>query len=213
MNDINKASLEGQKEWLEQFYRDMYLQIGFGPRQNVYYMSMIIKYLDKRVERFLTDHESTIADVGCAMGYGTILLVKSFPLARVYGLEVNETAAAGGQERFPAISFINNKDGFIDGLYDVVISSHCLEHYLDPAELLNDLLKASRKYCVVMVPYNENPPLNKHLCTITEATFPDSVKIQEKEYVKISSVVYEASRELSRNDLIQVTYETMAVPL
>lgn len=78
---------------------------------------------------------------------------------------------------------------------------------MDPVEILYDLLRASRKYCIVMVPYNEDPPLNKHLCTITEETFPERLEIEGQEYVKISCVVYEANRELSRNDLIQVTYE------
>jgi len=209
MNEINKESLAGQKEWLDHFYQDMYLQVGFGPRQNAYYMNMIIKNLDYRVIKFLKEEPASIVDVGCAMGYGTILLRDTFPLARLYGIEVNETAVAGGREKFPEITFIHNRDGLIDGIYDIVISSHCLEHYLDPIELLADLLKISCRYCIVMVPYNEDPPQNKHLCTINDATFPEQLEIEGKQYVKISSIVYGADRELSRNDLIQVTYEVI----
>jgi len=209
MNEINKESLAGQKEWLDHFYQEMYLQVGFGPRQNEYYMNMIIKNLDDRVIKFLKEAPASIVDVGCAMGYGTILLGDIFPLAKLYGIEVNETAVAGGRERFPQITFIHNRDGLIDGLYDIVISSHCLEHYLDPQELLADLLRISCRYCIVMVPYNEDPPQNKHLCTITENTFPDKLVVEGKHYIKISSVIYGADRELSRNDLIQVTYEVI----
>ncbi|MDD2621188.1 MAG: class I SAM-dependent methyltransferase [Syntrophomonadaceae bacterium] len=207
MNDINKNSLADQREWLEEFYREIYLQVGFGPRQNAYYMEEIIKHLDQRVIDFLNTFKTNILDMGCAMGFGTIKLAESFPLSKVFGLDVCKTAIDGGGAKFPGINFLFNFDGLIVNDYDVIISSHCLEHYLDPLDILLDMLERTHKYCIIMVPYNEIPLLNKHLATITEDTFPEKIILEQKEFKKISNLVFAGDRQFCRNDMIQMVYE------
>lgn len=207
MNKINQESLASQRDWLEKFYREIYLEVGFGPRQNAYYMDEIIKHLDKRVVDYLDSQPRKVLDMGCAMGYGTIKLWEAFPQTRVFGLEVCESAVIGGRERFPQINFLYNYHGCIEHDYDLIISSHCLEHYRDPVDILIDMLAKTNKYCIIMVPYNEVPLLNKHLATIDEDTFPEHIVLGQSQFKKISNLVYAGDRNFCRNDMIQMVYE------
>lgn len=207
MNELNQNALEGQREWLEQFYNEIYLQVGFGPRQNAYYMEELIKHLDPQVIHYINSAPVSILDSGCAMGYGTIKLREAFPTASIFGMDICETAVKGGISRFPQIRFFFNPQGVIEEPFDVIISSHCLEHYTDPLDILIDMLKMTRKYCIVMVPYNENPPINKHLCTIIENTFPDEIMLGSSEYQKINTVIFPGDRQYCRNDNIQFVFE------
>ncbi|MEN6324662.1 MAG: class I SAM-dependent methyltransferase [Syntrophomonas sp.] len=207
MNRINQESLASQRDWLEKFYREIYLEVGFGPLQNAYYMDEIIKHLDKRVVDYLNSKPRSILDMGCAMGYGTIKLLEAFPQARVFGLEVCESAVTGGRSRFSQIDFLYDYHGRIEQDYDLIISSHCLEHYRDPLDILLDMLAKANKYCIIMVPYNEIPLLNKHLATIDDDTFPEEILHDGKEFKKISNLVYAGNRNYCRNDMIQMVYE------
>ncbi len=213
MNKSNQDSLEGQREWLEQFYKEIYLQVGFGPRQNAYYMEELIQHLHPRVISYINSATVSILDSGCAMGYGTIKLKEAFPTASIFGMDVCETAVTGAISKFPQIDFFFNHQGMIEDPFDVIISSHCLEHYADPVDILIDMLKMARKYCIVMVPYNENPPINKHLCTITENTFPDQIILGSSEFQKISTVIFPGDRQYCRNDNIQFVFENKSASL
>lgn len=207
MNEQNVKSLQEQREFIEYFYKEIYLQKGFGPRQNAYYMQEIIKRLDKRVIAFLEQGERTVLDSGCAMGYGTILLQQRFPMAQVSGLEVCDTAVQGGRARFPEIKFIYDHAGLIKEYYDVIISSHCLEHYLAPGDVLRDLLSKSKRYCIILVPYREFPLGPTHLSAINDNVFPGKINIYPHEYSKISSIVFDGDRNFSRSKNILVIYE------
>lgn len=206
MNEQNIKSLQNQKTFIEHFYKEIYLQQGFGPRQNAYYMQEIFKRLDKRVIDFLEQEGKTVLDSGCAMGYGTILFEQRFPAVRVSGLEVCETAVQKGKALFPEINFIYNEVGLIGECYDVIISSHCLEHYPDPGDLLRDLLKRSKSYCIILVPYQESPLGPSHLSSLSDDVFPETINLYPDRFSRISCVIFDGDRNFSRSKNILVIY-------
>lgn len=212
MNEVNARCLEDQREWLEYFYREMYQKIGFGPRQNEYYMDQILSRLDKRVQIYLSDRGATVLDVGCAMGYGSNRLASAFPTVQVYGLEVDPYAAEGGQRLFPSIDFIYEKHGEIKEHYDVILSSHCLEHYLDPLDILLDLLSKADRYCIILAPYMEYPLGKTHLATISDSIFPERIILNSCVYDRIQKEIFAGDPNYSRTKNILVVYQRRSEP-
>ncbi len=206
MNEVNLKSLDSQREWLDHFYKDMYLQIGFGPRQNRYYMEQIILGLNQEVRKFLEDNAATVIDVGCAMGYGTIRLLDYFPQAIISGIDVSECAITAAKKIFPGINFIYEKNGDIESSYDIVISSHCLEHYLDPIDMLLDLLAKTNRYCIILAPYMEFPLGKTHLSAITDNTFSERIEINNRLFIRIYKHIFDGDTNFSRAKNILVIY-------
>src|SRR3546814_14561895 len=55
--------------------------------------------------------------------------------------------------------------------WDMVICSHVVEHLVNPREFIDKLRDICRGFAFVYTPYNENPRISGHLCTITEKTY------------------------------------------
>jgi SAM-dependent methyltransferase len=118
-------------------------------------------------------------------GFGMGLMLFSFPKScRIAGLEldaegVERTRLEAKQRGFTNIDLRKYMPGSEyaaewDNSFDVVISSHVLEHMLDPRaglEVLRRLLKPKGRLCLV-VPINESPgeDLN-HFSHFTETSF------------------------------------------
>lgn len=114
----------------------------------------------------------TVLDFGCGGGY----ILQNIPCRRRYGVDINKSAREEAQKRgvkmYPEVYDIPSNIKF-----DVVISHHTLEHLENPAEILAELKKRTRKngYAVHVVPINDwrndkkyNPKdVNKHLYTWT----------------------------------------------
>lgn len=207
MNEVNAKSLESQREWLDCFYREMYLQIGFGPRQNEYYMEQILQRLNSRVKDYLARQCATLIDVGCAMGFGTIKLARTFPSVQTYGLEVNRHAVENGARLFPAIDFRYEENGQLQNHYDVIVSSHCLEHYLDPLDMLLELLVKANRYCIILAPYMEYPLGKSHLSVITDSHFPQQVTVGGITCRLIQKTIFAGDPNYSRTVNILAVYE------
>jgi SAM-dependent methyltransferase len=75
----------------------------------------------------------TVVDFGCGSGG----LLAALPAARRIGIEVNEPAAAAARRR--GIEVVCSTSELNDGIADVVISNHALEHTIVPFYELCDL--------------------------------------------------------------------------
>ncbi len=71
--------------------------------------------------------DATVVDFGCGGGF----LLKNLNCSRRFGVEINDTARsyAGKTNGISAVKFARELD---DGVADLIISNHALEHCIDP---------------------------------------------------------------------------------
>lgn len=114
----------------------------------------------------------TVLDFGCGGGY----ILQNLVCRRRVGVDVNPTVRKEAEKR--GISMFSEVHTIPSSLrFDVVISHHTLEHVENPAHILKELRKKTRKggYAVHVVPINDwrndrhyNPhDINNHLYTWT----------------------------------------------
>ena len=141
--------------------------------QSVSFYMDLSKFLAQR----LIATKLSLLDVGPRTGSGLALLrlihhplsYASLTFDPVSGIDLNimfkEVAAA----KFPDIEALHGDAGALAGdrKWDVVVSSHTIEHTDDPALFLNKLERLARKMIVVAAPYEEQPLTSGHSSRIT----------------------------------------------
>ena len=80
----------------------------------------------------------TVVDFGC----GAAALLAALPAAERIGIEPNPPARAAGKER--GVRMVESARELEDGVADVVISNHALEHTLSPLDELRELHRLLR---------------------------------------------------------------------
>jgi len=97
----------------------------------------------------------SILDVGCGEGFTLEKLRERNIGDQLEGVDFLDLAIELGKKEHPKL---NLKTGSIydldykDNSFDVVICSEVLEHIDDPAKGLKELVRVSKKYCVLSVP-------------------------------------------------------------
>lgn len=97
----------------------------------------------------------SILDVGCGEGFTLEKLRKARIGTHLEGVDYLDLAIKLGKKEHPDLTL---KKGSIydlkykDNSFDVVICSEVLEHVEDPQKGLEELVRVSKKYCVLSVP-------------------------------------------------------------
>ncbi len=103
----------------------------------------------------------SLCDWGCAEGEAVCFFRNRFPENRISGVDFAENAIARAQERFPGGEFrcedwLTQAD--VKRKYDIVFTSHTLEHFHDPDRILWEVLAPrAEKYLIFLVPFQEDP--------------------------------------------------------
>jgi hypothetical protein len=132
-----------------------------------------------------TDFNGKIIDFGCALGDAIPLYKKSFPNAKIIGLDISETAIEICKKRYGTIAQFYACDISTIPNADIIIASHVFEHITDDKKLVTELLtKCSQLF--VFVPYMEFPLYVEHVNSYDENYYAD---IRTSDY-KIFEVKY-----------------------
>ena len=118
------------------------------------------------------DFNGTILDFGCGLGDAIPLYKKSFPKAKLIGVDISSIAINKCREKFGDIAeFICGSAKEIQ-FVDVIISSNVFEHLSDDTQVLKNIcLKANIIY--IIVPYREHPLSVEHVNTYDEYYFDE----------------------------------------
>lgn len=108
-----------------------------------------------------------IADAACGCGYGTFMLAKAFPEARVHGLDISNAAIEFAREHWHRTNA--HYDRFdvtamnFSGYMDAIVSFETLEHVEQSAALLQSAYRSMKGYGVLLVstPNELVRPFNK----------------------------------------------------
>ena len=102
------------------------------------------------------EFESAV-DVGCAEGFfmGAIAEARE---ANVWGVDLSNRAVAVASERhgLPVAAADATALPFADGAFDLVYSTEVIEHVLEPAKMLAELRRVSRRHVLVTTPVSQS---------------------------------------------------------
>ena len=117
--------------WSDQAYHEAYA-LDSALRDRI----PAIEYLWTGLEK-----PASLLDFGCGNGVLTYWLTKFGYGCRVVGIDVSLSAIKQARNQYSAegLSFLHISEGIPDEHYDMVVSSHVLEHVEDPVAALNEL--------------------------------------------------------------------------
>lgn len=152
----------------------------------------LLAWLPEDLRRWMSQPGRSILDWGCAKGEMTALLRAAFPKATVAGLDfaqsgIDHALATYGPPFYCADS--------IPGRWDVIIASNVHEHFVDYLGLIDDHLKHTRRFYVILTPRDEHlgdgegmTPKQRekaghaHVQRFTEDSFPQQRHSWSKRY-------------------------------
>lgn len=147
--------------------------------QSTIFMADMLPYLHRElVANYRRKQVLKVLDVGVATGYGSRFLASLHADHSIYSrmeveaLDVNPTRKRWVEAMVPNVQFrVQDLFELPSNTWDMVICSHVVEHLVNPREFINKLQDICRGFAFVYTPYNENPRISGHLCTITEKTY------------------------------------------
>lgn len=102
-----------------------------------------------------------ILDYGCGAAGCTELLKEMFPSAEIHGIDISSEAIKTARERFPDYHFSvfdGSNAPYPEGSFDLIFSSHVLEHVRDLDQSVSDMVRLLRPggvLCVTLPCANE----------------------------------------------------------
>ena len=132
------------------------------------YAKCLLNYLPDWIAEDIKKEHLSICDWGCAEGQAVKVYSEHFPDNKICGVDISKSAVNEASMRFPESEFYV-EDWLSDSTqvkqYGVVITSHVLEHFECPVEVvIPRLLQFTKKYLLILVPFEEQYPLLKEHC-------------------------------------------------
>ena len=153
--------INSREYWEERFSTGDWDAYG-GQEQTRFFYNLALESLPQWLISDIQENDLSIVDVGCAEGAGTELFKKKFSRSRVIGIDFSESAIKQARERYVQCEFecldVNN----IQEKFDVVLSSNVLEHLKDPYVQLSRLVGVADKYCIIILPFQEDNLHKEH---------------------------------------------------
>jgi len=119
-----------------------------------------------------------ILDYGCGQGGWIQLLSMTFPDAKIYGIDISDTAIVKARKRYPEHAF-STFDGarapFPDESFDLIFSFHVLEHVHDIEGSIRDISRITQKggyACIIFPCGNKNSLEEKAVCLMERGKVP-----------------------------------------
>lgn len=196
--------MNSEKYWENRFKTD-WKEVNGGAQTLIHYEALI-DYLPDWMEETIKTNNYSICDMGCGMGEGTNELHKHFPNSKVYGMDFSQTAVDDAAQTFPAENLIYFKGDFLncDEKFDVIVTSHTLEHFKNPFEIV-EKLSPNCKYFIITVPFREKPLWREHEFSFDYSSFP--LHINEKELIYFSEIApmfYPAGNYVMREQILVI---------
>jgi spore maturation protein CgeB len=149
--------------------------------QTQIYAKCLLEHLPEWIAEDIKKQHLSICDWGCADGQAVEVYCEYFPDNKICGVDVSESAINNASIRLSGREFYV-EDWLTDlvpaRIYDVVITSHVLEHFERPVEvIIPRLLQFINKYLLILVPFEEQYPLCKEHClSFNYESFPVVIK-------------------------------------
>jgi len=160
------------------YWNDMFLQDDQNKKrseQTKFFVNLIMDNLPQWVTEDIRDHSLSICDAGCAEGIGTKILSEQFSSSQVLGVDFSEQAIGIAKETYTDCNFDVRNVKTMEDKFDVVISSNVLEHFSEPQKVMNNLVRCSNAYCILLLPFREYYTCPEHASYFDFQSFPLSI--------------------------------------
>ncbi|MBC8492492.1 MAG: methyltransferase domain-containing protein [Chloroflexi bacterium] len=163
------------REWWEDYFVNKW-DANSGSEQTQHHMGLVLANLAAPEIAYLQSRPLRILDWGCVFGEGVSLLSQSFPNNEVIGLDFVSKAIEEAHRRYPHLQFILTHQGEIPDKFDVIVTSHTLEHFENPLEKVKEHLASCEDLYILLVPYDEYPLPEYHRSQFREESFPQRLR-------------------------------------
>ncbi len=127
------------------------------------------------------DFIGSILDFGCAMGDAIPVYSEAYPKAKIFGIDISESAIERCKNRFGDIAEFFSGDHTKVSFKDIIFASHVMEHLPEDKNIVKDLLsKCNDLY--VFVPYKEEPLYFEHIHYYNEYYYNDFNVFSKKKF-------------------------------
>ena len=159
----------------ENYFRN-YWEQRMGKEQTTVHYKMIIDNLPTEIVETIQDLNLSICDAGCALGQGTGMLAGFFPDNTISGFDFSHNAITRAKQLYPEIDFYEDDFYNLQLRHDVTISSHTLEHFSKPFDILLKLMNMTDRYIVILVPIEKESSMDEfHEYAFTKEDFIDVI--------------------------------------
>lgn len=164
-------------EFMNQWYQNHTNFENTNQQANVF-MRGLVQHLPQEIKRQI--QSNSILDWGCGAGQGCAVLQETFPDCDVIGYDISHVAIEKARITFPHCSYTNKLEQ--GNPFDVVITSHCLEHFASPRNMAKQIAMLAKTFCIILVPFRGRvvQKIGNHISTITEDTFPTTLGNMEE---------------------------------
>ncbi len=164
MTDINS-----KQYWDYRFTTDWVSAGGHG--QTRFFAMLAARLMPDWLKDLALREQWEICDWGCAEGQGVDELSKWLGVNTITGVDISEVAIGKAQASFPTRRF---KAQALDDLddYDVIFSSNTLEHFDNPFDVVTRLAKHTKRFLVLLLPFQEYDRIPEHFFTFDFGNIP-----------------------------------------
>lgn len=180
--------VNSKEYWEERFSTDW--DSSDGKKQTRYFAQIASILFPEWLTKEMTTSSYTFCDAGCGEGDALDVFAHHFPKSQFYGFDFSEMAINNAKESYPQYTY------FVDDLttlkiastqhYDVVFSSNTLEHFRNPAHILERLASIADKYLILLIPFQEQVGTPEHEMIFTCENIPLSAADMNLVYAKVS---------------------------
>ncbi len=163
-----------------------------GSLQTLFHYNVLLNHMPEWLKKEISNEKMSICDLGSGMGEGVNLFKKNFRDSKVTGVDFSDYAISEAKKKYSNASFICSDISKFEKHFDVIISSHTLEHFEDPHELFNNILKLADKYFILIIPFQEEELFKEHFYSFDYNFFPINMQHHELVHFKeIDKIFYE----------------------
>ena len=169
-----RGPVNSSRYWDSRFSEDW--ETFEGPRQSRFFARIALEHLPSWLTDAIWRDALSVADWGCAQGDGTDAFAPRVRPGRLVGIDFSATAIEQARARYPNTTF--RCEDWLDAAaapgerFDVVLSSNTLEHFHDPASVLDAIAARARRAVVLVLPYREQDRIDEHFASF----FPETIR-------------------------------------
>ena len=177
-----------------------------GVEQTLIHYETILTHLPQWMKDVIENNNYSMCDMGCGMGEGTNELHKTFPKSKVFGMDFSQTAIdeANKQYNDENITYFKGDMRNCDEKFDIIVTSHTLEHFDDPFEIV-EKLSQNCKYLIITVPFREEDLWKEHRFSFQYESFPLTIHNKRLIYYKeIEPMFFPAGNYMLKEQILVI---------
>lgn len=171
MDERFSGAINSADYWNKRFFEDWISQD--GRRQTAFFAELCVRELPQWLAEAVRAERCSIFDYGCALGDALPVWQRLFPHSIVSGGDVAQVGLGLARALYPQFVFADvNAVAEAAPLADLVYCSNTLEHFAGWRAVLDRLARLAARYVVVVVPFEEEDPIDEHAATFEFDSLP-----------------------------------------